>query len=169
VLRVRIAHQIECTEDAYWRCVQDDEYNRRLYLEAFGYAEFRVVDRDDRTDALMRTIYSRPRMDRVPAALAKLLGDPSTLEECRFEKQNRRYASKWALATLGDKISISAETWVEKSDCRGIVRLTDLSVDVKLLAVGWALERIIAADIRHAWEVIPAFTSKYIAERLDPG
>jgi hypothetical protein len=165
VSKAQISHWIECSRSAYWRCVFDEEYNRRLNLEAFGYAEYRLLESREDEHHLIRRSFTKPKSIDLPAALTRALGDGSSVEDGRFDKDTERYQVTWTLSFLGDRVDMGADIWIDEASADRIKRVADVRVDVSLPIIGWALDRAIVADVERAWRVLPEFTRKFVSEK----
>lgn len=167
--RSEVYHEIGCGADAYWRCVFDKEYNRRLHLEAYKYESYELIEQEETDTEIKRVFTFKPKMTEMPKPLRKLmegLADPSSTEECVFDKKAGRMSVLWKPKMLSERLFMKATVWVEYKSPKLIERIADLEVNVKgLPVVTWGLEKAIVMDIEKGWEIIPKFTHQFLAEK----
>jgi hypothetical protein len=65
---------------------------------------------------------------------------------------------------MAEKTKVSGEMWVEKLGDKKIVRLTRMSVEVKVFMVGGLVEDRILGDLRSSYDKGTTFTNEFIKE-----
>src|SRR5580693_4539314 len=102
---VTLRHELDCDEDTYWeKCVFNDEYNRRLYLETLKFPGFKVLSHNDGPTKLTRKVHIDPPVTGMPGPIKKLLGDRFGYdEEGTFDKATKRYTFTVTPTTLAEK------------------------------------------------------------------
>jgi Protein of unknown function (DUF2505) len=155
--------------ERFWRDVFfSHAFQERMYREALGAAsvEFLGESGDAKSGIARRLRFSQP-VD-APAPVRKLFGETTSMEEDgRFDPATQRWRFRMIPDKMADKIDISGETWLEAKD-GGVERVTELSVGVKIFAVGGLVEQYIASSTAASNAKQAAFTRKYIGE-LAPG
>ncbi len=161
-----LRHEIDTDEDTYWaRCVFDADFNKKLYIDALKFPEWKLVDSKDDDAKTWRKVQVDPPTGNMPAAVKKVLGDRlSYVEEGTFDKKTKRYSFKVTPSTLADKTKVAGEMWVEKLGDKKIARLLKISVEVKVFIVGGMVEDRILSDLRSSYDKGTSFTNQYIKE-----
>ena len=163
---ILLRHEIDTDEDTYWaKCVFDAEFNRKLYMEALQFPEWRLLDSKDDDASIWRKVQVDPPVGNLPGPVKKVIGDRlSYVEEGTFDKKAKRYSFTVTPSTLADKTKVVGEMWVEKLGDKKIARVTKISVAVKVFVVGGMVEDRIVADLRSSYDKGTTFTNQYIKE-----
>ena len=164
---VTLRNEINTDEDTYWaKCVFDAEFNRRMYIEALKFPEWKQLDSKEDDAKIVRKIQVDPPTGNMPAAVKKVIGDSlKYVEEGTFDKKTKHYTFKVTPSTLAEKTKVSGDMWVEKVSDKKIVRFTKISVEVKVFVVGSLIENNIISDLKQSYEKGTAFTNDYIKEK----
>ncbi|MGZ3418177.1 MAG: DUF2505 family protein [Polyangiales bacterium] len=162
---LEIRHVMECDIDTYWRCVFDDEYNRRLYADALKFREMKVLQQDPPGDQRSRKLQLNPPAADLPAPIAKVIGDLSWREEGTFDAKSKRYRFKIIPASMPDKTTITGEVYCESKGEKRCERVLKMNVEVKIFMVGGLVEKRIADDTRKSYETAARFTNEYVKEK----
>ena len=84
-----LVQDIATTVDEHWRLFMDEEFDRKQYLEGFGFPKYELLEHKDDEQRSTRKIRVQPKLD-VPAAVAKILGDKFGYKEHgRFDRKTR--------------------------------------------------------------------------------
>ncbi len=158
-------HPMACDADAYWRCVFDEEYNTRLYLERLHFRECTLLEQHDEGDHIRRRMRLNPPPANLPGPVAKVIGDLSWVEEGTFDKKAKRYAFVITPASKPDKTRISGEIWCEPRGPNAVDRCARLEVEVKIMLVGGIIEGRVFDDTRRSYEEAARFTGQYVKEK----
>ena len=163
---ITLRHEIDTDEATYWsKCVFDADFNKKLYIDALKFPEWRLLDSKDDDAKLWRRVQVDPPVGNMPAAVKKVLGDKlSYVEEGTFDKKAKRYSFKVTPSTLAEKTKVSGEMWVEKLGDKKIARVTKMSVEVKVFMVGGLVEERILSDLKSSYDKGTVFTNQYIKE-----
>lgn len=164
---VRIVHDFPCDEDTFWqKCFFDEEYNRKLYLGALGFSEWRIAKAEDRGGTFVRSIETSPKLENVPGPMKKVIGDRlSYFENGTFDRAAKRYTFDVVPSTLAEKTRIHGTMRCETSGERRIRRIVEAKVEVKLFAIGGMIEDKIAADLRSNYDKAAEFTKTWLADK----
>jgi hypothetical protein len=160
-----IRHAIDCDSDTYWKCVWDEEYNRRLYMDVLKFRECTRLSQEDKGDVITRRIRLNPPAVDLPAPVAKVIGDLSWVEEGTFDKKTGKYRVKVITGSMPDKTHISGELWCEPKGDKKCERIAKMSVEVKIFMVGGIVEKRIGDDMKKSYEAAAKFTSEYVKEK----
>jgi len=166
VPEITLRHEIDTDEDTYWaRCVFDVPFNEKMYLGALHFPQWKILDSKEDDAKIWRRVQVDPPTGDLPGAVKKVIGDRlSYVEEGTFDKKTKRYSFKVTPSTLADKTKVAGEMWAEKLGDKKIVRLTRISVEVKVFMVGGLVEDRITSDLRSSYDKGTAFTNQYIKE-----
>ena len=164
---VKVRHEMSCDPETYWnKCVFDDEYNRRLYLEVLKFPNWKVVDQKDDGKTLTRRVQVDPPAGNIPAAVKKVIGDSlSYTEEGAFDRASGRYTFKATPSAMGDKAKITGEMTCEKLGDKKMARIAKIKVEVKVFMVGSLIEDRILADLKASYARAAEFTNTYVKEK----
>jgi hypothetical protein len=162
---IEIRHAMDCDVDTYWKCVFDDEYNRRLYMDVLKFREAKTLSQNDTGDKKTRKLYLNPPPADLPGPVAKVLGDLSWHEEGSFDTKTKRYRFKVIPASAADKTTIEGEIWCEPRGDKKCERVAKTNIDVKIFMVGGIVEKRIEADMRKSYDVAAKFTGEYVKEK----
>jgi hypothetical protein len=162
---IEIRHTLDCDVDTYWKCVFDDEYNRRLYMDVLKFRECKTLANEDRGATRVRKLHLNPPPADLPAPIAKVIGDLSWDEEGTFDTKTKRYRFKVRPASMPDKTSIEGEIWCEPRGEKKCERIAKSNIEVKIFMVGGMVEKRIADDMRKSYEAAVKFTNDYVREK----
>lgn len=160
-----IRHPMECDIDTYWRCVFDEEYNRRLYMDVLRFREMKLLSQEDKGDKRTRRLYLNPPPADLPGPIQKVIGDLSWHEEGSFDTKTKRYRFKVIPASLPDKTTIEGEIWCEPRGDKKCERIAKATIEVKVFMVGGLVEKRIIEDMRKSYEAAAKFTGEYVREK----
>jgi len=160
---VTVRNEINVDEHTYWTtCVFDPEFNRKLYVEALKFPEWRVLETREDESTIWRRVQVQPPSGSMPGPVKKVLGDAlSYIEEGTFNKKTKRYSFKVIPSTLAEKTSIHGEMWVEPLGDKKVARVTKMTVEVKVFMVGGMIEEMVISDLRSSYEKGTTFTNTY--------
>lgn len=162
---IEIRHTMDCDVDTYWKCVFDEEYNRRLYLDALKFRDCKTLSSEDKGDKRTRKLYLNPPPADLPGPVAKVIGDLSWHEEGTFDKATKRYKFKVTPASLPEKTTIEGEIWCEPRGDKKCERIAKTNIEVKVFMVGGIVEKRIEADMRKSYDAAAKFTGEYVKEK----
>jgi hypothetical protein len=160
-----LRHTVHGDADAYWRCVFDDEFNQRLYVDVMRFREFKMLRVEETDDVIARSLYFYPPSVPMPKPVEKILGDMSWVEEGTYDRRARRLRVRYVTARMADKISIEGDMWCEPAGDRAVERVAAMRVDAKLFVVGPLVQKAIVADLNKNLATIAEFTSDFIREK----
>lgn len=163
---ITLRNEINTDEDTYWaRCVFDEDFNKKLYVEALQFPVWKVLDSKDDEAKTWRKVQVDPPTGNMPSAVKKVIGDRlSYVEEGTFDKKTKRYTFKVTPSTLAEKTKVAGEMWIEKLGDKKVARITKITVEVKVFMVGGMVEDRILADLRSSYDKGTTFTNQFIAE-----
>ena len=162
-----IRHEMSCDEDTYWyKCVFDDEYNDKLYLQELKFPEY-ALEKFEKTDtSITRRVRVAPKIPPLPGPLKKVIGDGLAYTEVgTFDRAKKRYAFTATPNALGDKATTSGEMWAETLGEKRIARVARINVHVKVFAIGGLIEDQILNSLRSSYEAAAVFTNAWIKEK----
>ena len=165
--QVRIVHTYNVSEDTFWdKLFFDDEYNRRLYLEALKFHDWKVEKHEDKPTEVLRSISVSPQLGDLPGPMKKVLGDNIRYTEAGvYDKAKRRYRITIVPSRLVDKIKLKGELFTEpdgEGKCR---RIFEATVEVKVPLLGGEMEKRFASALEKSYGVGAKFTNRYAEEK----
>lgn len=162
---IEIRHTMECDVDTYWKCVFDEEYNRRLYIDRLKFRACKTLAQDTGGDSWTRKLYLNPPPADLPGPVAKIIGDLSWHEEGSFDTKTKRYRFKVRPSSLPEKTTIEGEIWCEARGDKKCERIAKTNIEVKVFMVGGIVEKRIEADMRKSYDEASKFTNEYVKEK----
>ena len=164
---ITLRNEINTDEDTYWsKCVFDADFNKRMYIDALKFPEWKLLDSKEDDAKITRKIQVDPPTGNMPGVVKKVIGDSlKYVEDGTFDKKTKRYTFKVTPSVLTDKTKVAGEMWVEKLGDKKIARFTKISVEVKVFAIGGKIEDSILSDLKTSYDKGTAFTNEYIKEK----
>jgi len=163
---VTLRHEIDTDEDTYWaKCVFDAAFNEKLYIDALKFPQWKLLDSKEDDAKIWRKVQVDPPTGDMPGAVKKVIGDRlSYVEEGTWDRKTKRYSFKVTPSTMAEKTKVAGEMWTEKLGEKKVVRITKISVEVKVFMVGGLVEERIISDLRSSYDKGTVFTNQYIAK-----
>jgi hypothetical protein len=164
----RIEHTYDCSAEVFWSQIfLDEEYNRKLFLDALHFSTWRVLRSEERGDELHRVIEATPSVADLPAVLQKLLSDGLGYEEHGvLDRKNQRYRLEIKPRSLANKVTIQGELSTQPLSDRSCRRIYVPRVEARVFGVGGMIEQRLLDDIEKSYNKSAVFTNRWIAERL---
>ena len=164
---VRIEHTFNCSADTYWdKIFFDDEYNRRLFMEALSFESFEVVSVEDTSTGKKRVIDASPKMGDLPGPLKKVIGDGIGYRETgEWNKDAGTFTTKVVTNKLSDKIKIEGVLKMEDAGDGKSKRVFTCTVTCKMFGVGGMIEKRVIADMEDSYGKAAVFTNEFIKEK----
>jgi len=160
-------HTYNVSEDTFWdKLFFDEEYNRRLYLEALKFHDWKVEKHEDRDTEVHRSINVAPRLGDLPGPMKKVLGDNIRYTEAGvLDKAKRRYKINIIPSALAGKLLVSGEMYTEPAGENQCRRVFEATVEVKVFGLGSMMEKRFVADLEKSYSVGAKFTNQFAAEK----
>jgi hypothetical protein len=167
---ITLRHEIACSIQDYWdKCVFDNDFNQKLYVEKLHFNSFVPSESVDSADRRTKKCTMEPPLVGIPAAAKKVIGDKLKYAEDGFlDKKTMRYSSAITPSTFADKTKVEAELWCEPSpsgDANKCVRNARVKVEVKVFVVGSMVEEKIMRDLRESYDAEAAFVGEWVKSR----
>jgi hypothetical protein len=162
-----LRHEMDCDESTYWdKCVLDNEYNRRFFLEELKFKSYELIEQRDEGDTVIRKARAEPKSANMPGPIKKAIGDSfGYLEEGTFDRKTKRYSFRTIPAAFPDKVKIQGVMRCETLGPKRIARISEVQVDVKVFMIGGMIEDRIVADIKHSYAKAAEFTNTWVKEK----
>jgi hypothetical protein len=162
-----LRHEMDCDESTYWdKCVLDDEYNRRFFLEELKFNSYELIEQRDEGDTVVRKVRAEPKATNMPAAIKKAIGDSfGYVEEGTYDRKAKRYRFRTIPSAFPDKVKIQGTMRCEVIGPRRIARLSEVQVDVKVFMIGGIIEERIVDDIKRSYAKAAEFTNTWVKEK----
>src|SRR5687767_13478323 len=132
--RFTLVQEIAGSVEDHWKLFLDEEFDRRQYLEGFGFPKYELLDSRNDDARTTRKIRVTPKLD-VPAAVAKILGSSfGYVEEAAYDKGSKLYRARMTPNVLSDRLSSDSSVRVEPApgDAGKCRRTVDVSVEAKI-------------------------------------
>ncbi len=164
---VRIVHTYNVSEDTFWdKVFFDEDYNRRLYLEALKFHDWKIEKHEDKGSEIYRAINVAPRLGDLPGPMKKVLGDNIRYTEAGvYDKSKRRYRINIIPNRLADKLKVSGELYTEPVGEKQCRRIFEATIEVNVFGLGGLMEKRFVSDLERSYEVGAKFTNQYAEEK----
>ena len=158
-------HVLACDTETYFKCVFDEDYNRRLYLDVLKFRELKLLSQEDTGDTITRKVYLNPPKMDLPGPIAKVVGDLSWVEEGTYDKKTQRYRFKITPGSMPERSKIEGQVWCEDRGPKKIERVAKTVVDVKAFVVGGLIEKRILDDMKKSYDAAAEFTDAFVKDK----
>jgi hypothetical protein len=157
-----LRHAIKCDAETFWEKVFfDPDFNQKLFREGLEFVVYEQLELRDEPTERVRRVRTQPKGD-APLPVRKLLGDPVSIEEGRFDKATQQWSFRIIPHKLADKITIAGDVRLEPT-ATGVDRVTSVRIDVSIFGVGGIFESFIEKQIRDNYEKSAGFMNRYLA------
>lgn len=162
-----LRHEMDCDESTYWdKCVLDDEYNRRFFLEELKFKSYELIEQREVGDTVVRKVRAEPNAGNMPGPIKKAIGDSfGYVEEGTFDRTARSYTFQTIPAAFPDKVKIRGTMRCEIAGPKRIVRISEIQVDVHIFMIGGMVEERIVDDIKRSYAKAAEFTGRWVKEK----
>lgn len=164
---IRVEHTFPCSEDTFWdKVFFDEEYNRRMFIEALRFPYWRELSAEDRGDHIVRVVEVEPSLGELPAALQKVVGEGLRYrEEGRFDKKSRHYGIHIVPSRLADKMNVDGELFTQSLGENQFKRIFTATVNVKIFGLGSMIEKRLVSDLKRSYDLGAQFTTEFLREK----
>lgn len=167
-MRFSTRHEFACTPETFFSeaVYFDPQYHDGLYRE-LRFRSWEVVEHREEDGRVHEVRIKKPERD-LPAAVRKALGVEAIeyREEVSYDRRSLSYTFRVIPNVLPGKIRIEGCYHLFPAGEGRCVREVEMEIEVKVFGVGSLVERHLAEDLRHSYDVAAAFTRRWIAERL---
>jgi hypothetical protein len=162
----RIVHDIQGSEDTFWKLFFDKEYNEALFLKALGFDSWKVVSQEEGADGVERVVDVVPKIGDLPGPLKNLVENGVGYRE-RGTYVRTEHSMKMAVVPtiMADKLTISGVLRTERTGDKSCRRIYDAVVNAKVFGIGGMIEGRIMQDIKASYEKAAEFTNAWIREK----
>jgi hypothetical protein len=153
------------SSETYWRSLcLDLGYQERLYKEALGAGNMKVIALDGTYEAGMTRRLRFEKPIDAPMAVKKLFGETVSLEEVsEWNPKERRWSYRMIPAAFGDRIEIRGSIRLDEN-AEGVEQISTSLVSCKVFGVGSVVEHFVAKSSHEGNAQKAAFTRRYITE-----
>jgi hypothetical protein len=163
--RFTLVQEIAGSVEDHWKLFLDEEFDRKQYLEGFGFPKYELLDSRDDDARTTRRIRVTPKLD-VPGAVSKLLGSSfGYTEEAAYDKVSKLYRAKMTPNVLSDRLSSDSSVRVEPAGEGRSRRTVDVSVEAKIFGLGGVVEMALEKNLRDGWEKSAAYLNQQLRAR----
>ena len=157
-----LKHEINCDVDTFWKVFLDKDFNTRLYVEALGFPEWKILEQTDTDTLATRKVSASPKMD-VPGPVQKLFGANFRFtEEGSMTKPERIWRWNMTPSTLADKLFTSGVVRAEAIGADKTRRFAEMSIEAKIFGVGGLIEGSAEKQMRDGWDRSAVFMNKFL-------
>ena len=157
-----MTNEIDCNVEKFWETFLDPKLTERLFKEALGFTEFRILEQTETASTLLRRSAATPKMSW-PGPVAKLFGDRfGYTEEATFDKATKVWSWKMTPSTLPDKLRHEGSVRVEPLGDARVRRIVAIVLEAKVFAIGGLIESSVEKQIRESWEKSATVTNEWL-------
>ncbi len=160
---IRLVHTIHCDAPAFWKLFFDPKLNQALYRKALEFTKLEVLSFEETDARISRKVAASPKLSHLPGPVAKLLGSNfGYVEEGTMDKAEGVWRFKMIPTTLAEKIRQEGTVRLEPEG-EHVRRIVEVTVDVKVFAIGGLVESVAEKELRKAWETSTTYMNDWIA------
>lgn len=166
-MKFTIRNVFETDVDTFWnRVFFDDEYNRRLYMDALAFKRFEVLSQTGGPgETRTRTMVTEPKTE-APAVVQKLVGGSfSYTEQGSWDPRTKVWTYAITTSKLSDKVKVGGRYWCELLGDKRLERVCEIELEVKVFGVGGVIEQFMEKTTRESYEDTTRFTNAFIREK----
>ena len=160
---LRLVHTIHCDAPGFWKLFLDSKLNVALYTGALKFPRLEVLSFEETDTTVRRRMAATPSLAGVPGPVAKLLGSNfSYVEEGSMNKAEGVWRFTMIPSILADKIKQEGTVRVEPEGPSAVKRITEVTIEAKVFAIGGMVESVAEKIVRDAWETSTVFMNEWI-------
>jgi hypothetical protein len=159
-----ITHEINCDADTFWKVFFDKAFNEELFRKELGFPEYNILDQRETDTEIVRKVAGQPKMN-MPGPVMKVLGPGfKYTEEGRLQKATKTWTWKMTPSTLADKLRQTGTMRIEPVGDNKVRRVTEISMEAKIFAIGGLLESSAEKQLREGWDKSAMFMNQWLAQ-----
>lgn len=163
MLTFTLEHEIDCSEERFWKLFLDPAFTRDMIVEGLDFARCEVGPLEGE-DTKTRPMAVTPKLV-LPAAVAKILGPKLGYTEAGvFHTKEQRWRYDLKLSVLSDRIKIGGDATTEPKGEDRCVRVSTHQVEIKIFGVGSLAERAARSNIVDGWDKSAVWMNRWLAE-----
>jgi hypothetical protein len=163
--RVRIEHDFDCSEQAFWNTFLDQKYNQEMFCGRMKFPRWEVVSFNTTETEMRRVIEVEPYVGNLPGPIKKVLGDSIRYrEEGHLDRKANSYQLKIVPSKLADKILVNGRQYTTPLGDNKCRRIFEATIEVKIFGIGSLIEKNVVSDLTKSYEVGAVFTRNYMQQ-----
>jgi hypothetical protein len=164
-MTMQIRDAFDISVERFWESVFfDEEYNRRLYLDALGFTGFELRENARTDGGWRRVLWAEPGAE-APAPVRKVAGSIGYTETGRYDPADGVYRFQMRTDRASERIDMRGRIWAEARSDATCERVVELEVAVDIPVIGGSVERFIERTNRESYRKAAAFTERFIDEK----
>jgi hypothetical protein len=161
--RVRIEHDFECSENAFWETFLNTEYNKEMFCQRMKFPRWELLKFELSDEEMQRLVEVEPYVAELPGPIKKVIGDNIRYkEEGKLDRKAGSYSFRILPSKLAEKILISGKQFTQSLGEHRCRRVFEAEVEIKVFGIGSMIEKNIVSDLRKSYDVGAAFTQDYM-------
>lgn len=163
--RVRIEHDFDCSEEAFWDTFLDPAYNKEMFCGRMKFPRWDVVSFEVTEGEMRRVVEVEPYVGKLPGPIKKVLGDSIRYrEEGHLVRSTNSYQLKIVPSRLADKILVSGRQYTSSLGDHKCRRIFEGTIEVKIFGIGSMIEKNIQSDLIKSYDIGAVFTRSYMEQ-----
>ena len=161
--RVRIEHDFECSEKAFWDTFLNTDYNNEMFCQRMKFPRWELSSFELTDDVMRRVVEVEPYVAELPMPIKKAIGESIRYrEEGKLDRKTGSYSFRVVPSKLADKILISGKQFTQSLGERRCRRIFEAEVQIKIFGIGSLIEKNVVSDMRKSYDVGADFTHDYL-------
>lgn len=161
--RVRIEHDFDCSEKAFWDTFLNTEYNKEMFCQRMKFPRWELLHCDINDEEMRRTVEVEPYVAELPGPVKKVIGESIRYrEEGKLDRKAGSYSFRILPSKLVDKIIISGRQFTESLGEQRCRRIFEAEVQIKIFGIGSMIEKNVVSDMRKSYDIGAIFTHDYL-------
>lgn len=163
--RVRIEHDFDCSEAAFWDTFLNESYNHEMFCGRMKFPRWEVISFNATETEMRRVVEVEPYVGNLPGPIKKVLGDSIRYrEEGHLDRKANSYQLKTVPSKFADKIFVSGKQYTSSLGEKKCRRIFEATIEVKIFGIGSMIEKNIVSDLTKSYEIGAAFTRSYMQQ-----
>ena len=163
--RLTLIQGIALDLDDCWRLFLDDDFDRSLFLEGFGFPRYELLERRETDAEVYRRIRVMPKLD-LPGPVAKLFGESfAYTEDQTFDKKARRFRARGTPGVLSDRIYSESTIRAEAAGAGKCSRTIEINIEARVFGIGGLVESVLEKNLRTGWGQAEKYMNAHAAKR----
>lgn len=161
---ISVRYALPCSGSTYWRCVFDDEYNRRYYYDVLKYRRFDAVSLEERAGIVHREFFLDPSPARLAGPLAKLAGALAWTEVAEYDPASRRMKLRFITNLWRERLDVRGEMWCDDQH-EGTTLQAQFRVKLSVPVLGPLVEPLLVQELQRSFDKLADFTREFVNEK----
>lgn len=162
--QISVRYALPCNGSTYWRCVFDDEYNRRYYYDVLKYRRFEPISLEHRAGIVYREFFLDPSPARLAGPLAKLAGALAWTEVAEYDPASGHMKLRFITNLWRDRLDVHGKMWCDDHS-EGTTLHARFRVELSVPVVRSLIEPLLVQELQRSFDKLAEFTREFVNEK----